>query len=394
MHVIPEGNIRPCCVADFELEGNPTVHGKTNEQIMNTSGLQTMRKQMLDGEAPKHCRRCYEHEANDRNANSMRKYFFQEFDNPASRDLVENHTLEDGSLDKIEIQYLDIRFGNICNFKCRMCGHGLSSTWYDEHMKIEPTYTQKKFIHVDMYEQLEPFFDTVTEVYFAGGEPLLYPEHYKILEKLIELGRTDVHLKYNTNLSNLDYKSKPVTYYWNQFKRVSVGASIDGFGDTIEYMRTGADWEVLKRNFQRVLEETTNTLIYVTPTIGALNVEMLPEFHKHLYELNFIGLPRTLGHTLLTNYVDYPAYQNIKYLPAAYKAHIAEKFEAHKQWLIQEGLTHSLDKWDNIVGYMNSYTGDNKNEMTILRGQLDLWDSLNPKLNWHEQLPHLRKAFE
>lgn len=396
MHVVPEGEVRVCCVADGRLEGDSQVTGKSNSEIMNVEGLKRIRRQMLANERPTECLRCYAHEDAGRPYNSMRKYFNDEFTNDRTWDLIENQTQTDGTLDKIEIQYLDIRFGNICNFKCRMCGHSLSSTWYDEHMVIDPGYTRKKFIHVDMYEQLEPFFDTVTEIYFAGGEPLLYPEHYKILQELIDRGRTDVHLKYNTNLSNLDYKRVRTEDYWAKFSRVSIGASIDGSGPIIEYMRTGSDWETLKRNFQRVLDNS-NALIYVTPTIGSLNVEMLPEFHQHLYELGFIGKPRTLGHTFLTNYVDGPKYQNIKYLPNHYKAILTEKFYKHIEWVqtIPEAVKAGTDKkWLSIIDFLNEPVDNNLLEMRMLQGQLALWDNLNPgKLDWRKQLPHLEKVF-
>ena len=83
--------------------------------------------------------------------------------------------------------FLDFRFGNKCNFKCRMCGHDLSTAWYSETKKEYPgdKFPKPKTIYTDIYDQLIPYFDSVEEIYFAGGEPLLYPEHYKILDHFL-----------------------------------------------------------------------------------------------------------------------------------------------------------------------------------------------------------------
>lgn len=391
LHVNPTGKINPCCGADYEERFTDYAHGLTVQEMLNVPSLKQLRRDFENNERPEICKRCYEHEDQGRDGNSLRTFFNKTFMNDKTLDAIES-TNDDGYLERPAIQYLDIRFGNICNLKCRMCGHELSSTWYEEMLTMRPDSKDKKFIHIDMYDELMPYLADVEEIYFAGGEPLLYPEHVKMLQELIRIGNTNVRLKYNTNLMNLKYKKHDILELWSKFSEVNIGASIDGAGRVIEYMRTGSNWDTIVENFRRVHDASDNIQIYVSPTIGALNVEMLPEFHKTLYEEKMIGTEKTLGDMFLTNYVVYPKYQNIRYLPKNYKTFITKKFQNHIEW-INENVRDPepvAKRWYEIISFLNVDIGDNSKEMRILRGQLDNWDRLNPGvLDWKNDLPHL-----
>ena len=140
----------------------------------------------------------------------------------------------------------------------------------------------------DMLAQMEPHIPYLEQVYFAGGEPLIMKEHYYLLEKLIEAGKTDVRIQYNTNFSELHYKDKHVFEYWRHFKNVSVGASLDASGARAELMRKGTDWAQTIENRQRMIQEVPHVDFYVSSTVSAMNVLHVLDFHKEWVDLDLI----------------------------------------------------------------------------------------------------------
>ena len=154
-------------------------------------------------------------------------------------------TSADGHYDDVNMIYWDIRFSNLCNLSCRSCGSMFSSNWYDDQVALwgKPDHAKVTYAgttKMDAYDQLVEYLPVVEQVYFAGGEPLIMEEHYKILKELIRLGKADtVRLIYNTNFTRQAYKDLNVFDYWPEFKDVSVGASLDAMGPRAELMRNG-----------------------------------------------------------------------------------------------------------------------------------------------------------
>ena len=171
------------------------------------------------------------------------------------------------------MKYWDIRFSNICNFACRSCGTWFSSNWYEDHIKINgapPNHA--KIIKVgrstdDMWEQLLESFDYAEQFYFAGGEPLIMEEHYRILKELDKRKMYHVRLIYNTNFSRLKFKDMDVLELWNKFDSVSIGASLDAEGKRGELMRTGTVWEKAVANRKRMLEVCPQVDFYISSTV-------------------------------------------------------------------------------------------------------------------------------
>ena len=145
------------------------------------------------------------------------------------------------------MKYFDIRFSNICNFKCRGCSPILSSAWFEDHEKLfRYKSTKPKLIECStgnasdkLWQQLTELIPSIDEAYFAGGEPLIMEQHYKVLQTLLEYDRSDVVLAYNTNLSLTKYKNYDLISLWRQFKHVHVSISIDDIGARGEYFRKG-----------------------------------------------------------------------------------------------------------------------------------------------------------
>src|SRR5690606_13564279 len=153
-------------------------------------------------------------------------------------------TASDGSHDKVNLTYFDVRFSNICNFKCRGCSPELSSAWQSDFEKAFGL-SFPKYVSVSpnpkLWAELHLLLETVEMAYFAGGEPLIMDDHYRVLDEFIKM-KKDVRLSYNTNLSRLTYRDKHICDYWNNFSDVQVGVSIDDMGRRGEYFRHGMEW--------------------------------------------------------------------------------------------------------------------------------------------------------
>ena len=397
LHALPNGKVMPCCFWDQRHKRD--YYGEIQNyddptDLMNHDNFKSLRKMFLDGEKHPGCNRCYGHEDNNRKGQSMRHWFNETFDNPRTREVVAN-TKEDGT-SEINMLYLDIRFGNICNLKCRMCGYELSSTWHDELIKLqrhngipdefEGAQTNKpKFIQIDCYDKIEPFLETVEEIYFAGGEPLLYPEHLKMLYKLIELGRTDVKIKYNTNLTSLSYKGRDVVELWKKFDMVSVGASIDGMGPVVEYIRTGLNWDNFVKNFDRVKAEAPLVHMFPSPTLGVLNLEHFPDFNKFCVEKEWSK------HSPFTpNFISWPEWQHPAILPDWYKDRVVYKYEQHIKWLEQQpNGRNQIRGMENVINYIKTdiFTEEEKaHHISELWKRLWVFN-ISGDLNWAESIP-------
>lgn len=278
MHIWPNGTTYPCCLAT-----NDYVIGDTNThtmlEIWNSPKQRMLRKNIMSGKPTSGCTRCYEHEANG--IRSMRQNMNADYAHHYDRvDL----TYPDGSLDDIHMAYLDIRFSNICNMRCRTCGPELSSGWVDDAVKTgryradQPKILKIKPTLAEFWEDVEPWIGSVERIYFAGGEPLIMDEHYKILEHLIAIGKTDIPIAYNTNFSRLTYKSHDVIQLWRQFSDITVGASLDAMGNRAEYMRKGTVWNDICANRERMIREVPHVKFMISSTVSAYNVMTITEF--------------------------------------------------------------------------------------------------------------------
>ncbi len=282
MYVNPDGSVLPCCVADHHKNlGN--VRNNTLEEIWNNEKYKNLRKKMLAGESCEECTGCYQQE--QRGIESVRQSKnkkYKEFLN-----FIDN-TNSDGSLDNMELKHFDIRWSNICNFKCRSCSSTYSSTWAQE----DRAQGSAKEIFIiaggsnndSLYTQIESQLPNIKTFYFAGGEPLLTDKHYDILQYLIDSGNTDVEIEYNTNLSRLEYKSKSVLDLWKHFSNVSVNASLDSWGERAEYIREGTVWSDVVSNIQKIRTETPYVKINSGSVISVFNIFTITDFLDYIFE--------------------------------------------------------------------------------------------------------------
>lgn len=282
MYVNPDGSVLPCCVAHHHKPlGN--VRQNSIKEIWNNDAYKTLRKNMLEGKQCGECTACYRSE--ESGAESVRQAKNNQFSHLMH--LVEN-TNKDGSLDEMTLRHFDVRWSNICNFKCRSCSSTYSSSWAKE----DNTAGEKKpiFIMADgddntkLYNQFLPYFKDMEMFYFAGGEPLLTDKHYDILEHLIRIGKTDVRIEYNTNLSNLTYKNKSVIDLWKHFPNIQIFASLDSWGERAEYVRDGTDWKQIENNIRTIRKECPHIILNSSTVISVFNILTITDFLDYVLE--------------------------------------------------------------------------------------------------------------
>lgn len=353
LHSWPTGQAFPCCHSEY-TGGVGNCKKQTLEEIWNDAPMRQLRLNMLTEQPTDNtCKRCYEQEQSGffsgrQSANKHHGHHINKI----------QQTSEQGTAEQFEMTYWDIRFSNLCNLKCRSCGHIFSSQWYQDQAKLGgPTWKLKNSVlnyagrtETDMWEQLEPHLDYVEQIYFAGGEPLLMEEHYRILDELVRRKRFDVRLIYNTNFTHTDLKGRSVFEYWKQFDSVAVGASLDDSGVRGEYIRKGTDWEVVQQNRRDMLKICPEVDFYISPTLSIMNAHHLPEFHRDWVEQGLIQ-----AQDLNVNILQDPTHYRIDIAPANYKHELQQLFQDHLEWLRpRDSLRRATVGFESAITFMNS----------------------------------------
>lgn len=241
------------------------------DEHWNSEHMQSVRRRMMAGETLPECEVC-----NDKllNTNVYRDYFWHLFKHKI--DEVYATTDARGCTSMKPVSW-DYRFSNLCNFKCRMCGDMLSSSWETEqrqHDMINWVDPKNNWMRPEIKQEITQFQDQqieqefsqaveehrIEEIYWVGGEPLMYEQHWRYMPRIIELGDGGrLYARYNTNLSRVDYRG--VNLYRDILSHVrdwQICASLDGTGLTGEYIRTGLSYPLFLDNFQQGLTLATN----------------------------------------------------------------------------------------------------------------------------------------
>jgi len=334
-HAWPDSKVMPCCIADSTMPVSQIKKDESIIQMMNSSDYKKMRLAMLNDEPVEACKRCYDLEL-------MGTWTMRQSHNKRRGleyvDLIDTTTRSDGSITEFKMKYMDIRFSNICNMKCRSCGPGCSSLWAQEIIEnhgaghYEEYFKTKKMVitnNEDMtfMAKLKPYLKDVVEVYFAGGEIIITPEHYECLEYWIENGLADkIELTYTTNFSSLKYKDKDLISLWKHFPNLKIWASLDAAGDVAEVIRKGTDWDRIIKNIKQVKELVPHAEFQITPTISIWNVFDFPDFFDYMVKEGFIGTTSSPRFNLATN----PWYANIMILPVSVKRRLVELYRVYE----------------------------------------------------------------
>lgn len=360
LHVMPDSSVIPCCVSPYDnVYGNGTT--QTLKEIWNSDKYKELRQNMLNNKPSTGCQRCYVLESSG--FESMRTSINKRFESHLDKVL---ETAEDGSLnaDNFELKYIDIRFSNLCNFKCRGCGPSLSSSWYEDHQLLfnyKSNEQKVKSVSIqspNFWEELKVAIPQAEEIYFGGGEPLITKEHFEVLKLLEQQERFDMRLSYNTNLAQLNYGQHNLAEIWSKFSFVKVGISIDDFGARAEYFRHGTKWKLIEENLQKLMTNHPTVIRYVNCTVNIMNVLYLPELFDKLVTARIIS-PADFNINLLLDPDEYC----VQVLPAHLKTLVKNKLNTFVQTLIKRGpmFIKAAKDFENIITFI-----DEKNNSHLL----------------------------
>lgn len=350
------GDIRICCQANVtenqglvrKDNGSPYNAGKDDMSLArNAAMMKEVRKNMLAGQWSNECGRCKNEEL--AGLNSRRHYELENW-NFTIED-AKKATLDDGTIKDINLRYYDLRFGNLCNLACRMCGPTDSHTWYeqwtdyhksdsykDTHGTVTLKRNEKGRLTTEDYDwhgsesfwqQIENNIPNIEHVYMAGGEPMMIERHYEFLQKCIDMDQSSkMVLEYNTNMTNLP---KRVLDMWTNFKQVRIGASIDGIGPVLEYQRWPIKWNQAYKNLQKLDEYAqhhSNIIAWLAFTVTAYNVWHVPEFiWWKVKESGFVKINSTPKRPIMTHHVAHgPKRMNIRILTDELKSRLEDDY--------------------------------------------------------------------
>jgi MoaA/NifB/PqqE/SkfB family radical SAM enzyme len=279
----PIGTVRPCCLADDEIVDNNGVKFELSRanfrDIQNSDHMRGLRQQFLDHEQPQTCRKCWNEERAGRTSKRM-------------------HTLDrlkhmgigsEFTADAKPLMFLDLKLGNICNLKCRICGSWSSSQFAAEEIAQLPREEQKKSHAYTMlragawprdnpqfWDQIDTVVDDIRYIEFTGGEPFMIEEHFSMLQGIVDRGIAhNVEIHYNTNGTQYPEQAESI---WKHFKTVEIAFSLDDVGERFEYQRSNAVWSEVCANLDRFRDLKaiySNIELQVCTTVNIFNVRYL-----------------------------------------------------------------------------------------------------------------------
>ena len=356
----PHGGVTHCCVADHRNSLSSSRDGDryynlNRDTVFDTMNSQSYRKarlEVLEGKKPKACIRCYSEEAKgmaSKRTEEIKNY--PEYTVEVARDATDS----DGFMKDVQLEFVELRLGNVCNVACRTCNPASSSKWRNDYDALQKKTTFKLTTYDTMegfrwperdgfWEDLLQHCDRVKTFYINGGEPTLIKEHFRFLERLVDLGKTDIKLWYNINMTNMNDK---VIDLWKKFDHVKVSCSIDDLEDRNHYIRYPTQWDSVIKNFLRLKKEGFE--IDVTQTVSWMNYSTLGDFYNFFH--------REHGVWVHHNYVYDPEILSPAVLPKEMRDRIHKKFSnVFESWKLKEfenmfGGADRKDKWQKAIEY-------------------------------------------
>ncbi len=365
------GDYRVCCQCTYPPYGKPikdnqamNVQEYSIGEVRNSDLHKKIRLQMVNDIEPEECKLCFDQER--LNLTSRRQYLKESYNTEYS--LIDNQGSIDLNIHKIKS--IDVRFGNLCNMKCRSCGPTDSSLWYEDIGQLNENkeidfYTTKNYklelknnvwtLNNDdffwyeedkFWQAAESFLHSVDRIYITGGEPFINKAHWKLLDLAINLGVSkNILLEYNSNMSKLPANCFDI---WKQFKRVDIGCSIDAVGDLAYYMRFPVKWDIIEKNIQTLsVSDTKNIYAKFAPTISVFNILGFLDVVElqHKYKSPVIRRNAPSFHMLVN-----PEWYNVQILPLETKKMIIERYN---KWYSEDSWKMAFkSNFDKILDYM------------------------------------------
>jgi MoaA/NifB/PqqE/SkfB family radical SAM enzyme len=343
----PIGTVRPCCLADDELLDDAgqkfSLLTANFEDIQNSRSMTTLREQFLAGEQPQTCRKCWNEERAGRTSKRMHTL-------DRLKHILGEQTW---TVDAKPLMFLDLKLGNICNLKCRICGSWSSSQFAAEEIAFLPREEQKKSHAYTMlragawpkendqfWQEVDRHLNDIRYIEFTGGEPFMIEQHFDMLQGMVDRGiASQVEIHYNTNGTHYPEKAEAI---WKHFKTVEIAFSIDDVGERFEYQRSNAVWAEVCKNLDRfrdLKEIHSNIRLQICTTVNVFNVHYLGEVAAWLeHNCNSFDF-------VYWNIMHDAWYFSIATLPDTTKAQV-------EQYL--RGITTQYrDEIDRIIDFMN-----------------------------------------
>jgi MoaA/NifB/PqqE/SkfB family radical SAM enzyme len=346
----PVGTVRPCCLAEEEIvddAGNKfDLNTASFAGIQNSAYMQDLRQQFLDQKQPATCRKCWREERSGRTSKRMH-----------TLDRLK-HMLPDQawSADAKPLMFLDLKLGNICNLKCRICGSWSSSTFAAEELaNLSQDEDKKSSHHYTMlrqgawprenptfWKEIDQIVDQIRYIEFTGGEPFMIQEHFDMLQRLVDCGIAgQIEIHYNTNGTHYPESGPAV---WQHFRHVEIAFSIDDVGNRFEYQRTGAQWAEVQANiarFKALRSDHDNITLQVCSTVNVFNVLYLSELAEWNLAQGFDYVYWNMMHEAY--------YFSISTLPETAKQAITVK-------LRDSAAAAAQEEFERIITFMNAGT--------------------------------------
>jgi MoaA/NifB/PqqE/SkfB family radical SAM enzyme len=349
----PIGTARPCCLADEEITDENGVKYDLNETDLETiyksQYMQDLRQDFRDGKKPETCKRCWDEESAGRaskriNSRIRLKELYPQVD-------WENDTPN-------QLWFVDLKLGNICNLKCRICGSWSSSKWAEEEISYMPkTHDKKnhmayKFLRAGAWpRKSEVFWDKMRDLLpnikyfeFTGGEPWMIREHFDLLHYAADQGyASEIDIHYNTNATQWPEDAHEL---WSKFRRVDIAFSIDNVGRRFELERYGSDWiranEIV--DLTHTLRSTqTNITTQLCFTVNIQNVYYLDELLAWADTKKFNSIYFNMMHD--------PYEMNIQHMTPAAKELVINKLQS-TVW-----PTRYRQEIINLIAFINNGPG-------------------------------------
>jgi pyruvate-formate lyase-activating enzyme len=353
------GTVKACCIAkdivtidDKNIDLNHS--GQTLEAAFNSDYMKNLRRQFINGEKPETCQRCWDEEAAGRTSKRMHSTM-------RLREILKtadiNFEKDDGKL-----IFLDLKLGNICNLKCRICGSFSSSKWAQEEIEIQKkwpgdktnTTPQEHLQNGQWPRKNKEFWENMNELLpyiryfeFTGGEPFLIQEHFDLLKQAVDRGYAhNIEIHYNTNGTTFP---KEGVELWPHFKLVEIAFSIDDVAERFEYQRFGANWTEVNDNiakFQELKRNNVNIVLQHCLTVNVFNIFYLKELFQWMQKQSF--------DSTYFNVLHVAEHFCIKMLPEAAKKAIEATYADN---------TLYKEEVDNLIRFMNQSQGTNGQEL-------------------------------
>ena len=281
----PIGTVRPCCLADDELVNNVgekfSLLDANFRDIQNSNSMRTLRQQFLEGKKPQTCRKCWNEERAGRTSKRMH-----------TLDRLK-HSIPDTewTQDAKPLMFLDLKLGNICNLKCRICGSWSSSQFAAEEIAQLPAEEKKKSHAYTMlragawpqenqsfWNEIDSVLENIQYIEFTGGEPFMIEQHFDMLQGIVDRGIAhQVEIHYNTNGTQYPKQAHEI---WRHFKTVEIAFSIDDLGERFEYQRSNAVWSEVEQNLSRFRDlkaRHPNIRLQCCSTVNVFNVRYIDQ---------------------------------------------------------------------------------------------------------------------